>query len=45
MSAISENWHVKYEGKELCILRFVNKTYFFENRGFGDYNIYGVEKG
>lgn len=45
MSAISENWHVKYEGKKLCILRFVNKTYFFENRGFGDYNIYGVEKG
>lgn len=45
MDEIGRNWNSKYEGKEMCRLKFTNKTYFFENRGIGDYNIYHVEKG
>ena len=44
MDEIGRNWNSKYEGKEMCRLKFTNKTYFFENRGIGDYNIYHVEK-
>lgn len=35
-------WHSKYQGKELCRIVFTHKTYYFENRGIGDYNIYRV---
>ena len=45
MDEIGRNWHSKYEGKEICRMKFINKVYFFENRGIGDYNIYHVEKG
>ena len=45
MDEIGRNWNSKYEGKEMCRLKFTNKTYYFENRGIGDYNIYHVEKG
>ncbi len=45
MDEIGRNWNSNYEGKEMCRLKFSNKTYFFENRGIGDYNIYHVEKG
>lgn len=45
MDEIGRNWNSKFEGKEMCRLKFTNKTYYFENRGIGDYNIYHVEKG
>lgn len=44
MSEIAKDWHTKYEGRELCRIVFVNKTYYFENHSFGDYNIYRVTK-
>lgn len=45
VSEIGRWWHTKYQGKEFCQLDFTNKTYYFENRGIGDYNIYRVKKG
>ena len=45
MGEIGRCWHSKYQGKELCHLEFTDKTYYFENRGIGDYNIYRVKKG
>ena len=45
MGEIGRWWHTKFEGKELCRLDFADKTYYFENRGIGDYNIYRVKKG
>ena len=44
MGEIGRWWHTKFEGKELCRLDFTDKTYYFENRGIGDYNIYRVKK-
>ena len=32
----------KYVGKAFCHCDFTDKTYYFENRGIGDYNIYEV---
>ena len=45
MDEIGRNWNSKYEGREICRLVLTNKTYFFENHGIGDYNIYHIEKG
>ena len=45
MDEIGRNWNSNYEGLEYCRLKFSNKTYYFENRGIGDYNIYKVKKG
>lgn len=35
-------WHSKYQGKAFCRIVFTDKTYYFENHGIGDYNIYRV---
>lgn len=43
-SEISTNWHTNFKGIAYCELNLVKKLYFFENRGFGDYNIYDVKK-
>lgn len=45
MENIADRYKKYYEGKELCTLDFVDKTYYFENHGFGDYNIYRIKKG
>ncbi len=37
-------YHSKYEGKEYCRYSTTRKTYYFENRGIGDYNIYRVKE-
>lgn len=44
MSEIGRWWHTKYDGVEFCRMDFTDKTYFFENRGIGDYNIYNVRR-
>lgn len=43
MENIADRYKKYYEGKQFCELEFVNKTYYFENHGFGDYNIYSIE--
>lgn len=43
-SEISTNWHTNFKGIAYCELNFSKKVYLFENRGFGDYNIYDVIK-
>lgn len=45
VSEIGRLWHTKYQGEDFCQLEFTKKTYYFENRGIGDYNIYRVKKG
>lgn len=45
MENIADRYKQYYKGKELCTLDFVDKTYYFENHGFGDYNIYRIKKG
>ena len=44
MSSIADRYKTHYEGKPFCELEFINKTYYFENHGFGDYNIYCIEE-
>ena len=41
---VGRTWHSKYKGKELCRYTTTKKTYYFENRGIGDYNIYRVKE-
>lgn len=41
---ISTYWHEKYKGHAYCQLELPKKIYNFENRSFGDYNIYRVRK-
>ena len=41
---VGRNWYSKYEGKELCQYKTTQKTYYFENRGIGDYNIYAIKE-
>lgn len=43
-SEISTHWHTKYKGYDYGEINFSDKTYYFENRRFGDYNIYKVKK-
>ena len=43
MSDIGRRWNTCYKGKELCRLEFTDKTYYFENHGIGDYNVYKVK--
>lgn len=45
MENIADRYDNHYKGKEFCVLEFINKYYYFENHGFGDYNIYQIKKG
>lgn len=45
MDEIGRRWNSNYENLEYCRIKFSRKTYYFENRGIGDYNIYKVMKG
>ena len=43
MDEIGRWYESNFKNKPFCRLEFTNKTYYFENHGIGDYNIYGVE--
>ncbi len=42
MSQVDLKYDTHYLGKEYCHIEFTDKTYLFENRGRGDYNIYRI---
>ena len=43
MDEIGRWYEDNFKNQPFCRLEFTNKTYYFENHGIGDYNIYGVE--
>lgn len=43
MDEIGRWYDSKFKNEPFCRLKFTRKTYYFENHGLGDYNIYAVE--
>lgn len=44
MEQINRYWTDLFSEKEMCHMTFTKKTYYFENHGLGDYNIYRVKR-
>lgn len=44
MSEISTHYYTRFEGKQRAVIYIGQKKYLFEVAGFGNYNIYGMEK-
>lgn len=40
---VGERYDTWYKGQEICTMKYVDKIIKFENRGYGDYNIFEIE--